>query len=115
MLLQVAEDGDLKLVDASDAWRHNTPLYCAIILSLVIAAMCSLLVVAMLVYTGLSMLKKINIELQACFPGTLLWPLTGYTSCTLWLGQCVYLCTAAAWPSICWLVQMLSACLMCSI
>lgn len=67
MLLQVADDGDVKLVDATNAWMHNLPLYCAIVLSLVIAAMCSLLVVAMLTYMGLGMLKKVNIELQVGF------------------------------------------------
>lgn len=62
--LQVPDGADLQFIDASSAWMSHTPLYAAIVLSLVISAMCGLLVVAMLVYAGLDVLNKINKDLQ---------------------------------------------------
>jgi uncharacterized integral membrane protein len=64
LLLQVADSGELQLVDATDGWKAHTPLYLAIVLSLVIAVLCALLVVVMLVLRGLDMLRKVNAELQ---------------------------------------------------
>lgn len=62
--LQEADNGDLQLADSTNGWMTHTPLYAAVILSLVIAIMCSLLVVMMLVFAGLGMLNKINKDLQ---------------------------------------------------
>jgi hypothetical protein len=63
-LLQVADNGDLQLVDATDGWKAHTPLYLAIVLSLVIAVLCALLVVGMLVLKGLDLLAAVNKDLQ---------------------------------------------------
>jgi len=66
--VQVTDGAELQFVDATTAWMSHTPLYAAIILSLVISAMCGLLVVAMLVYAGLDVLNKINKDLQVMIP-----------------------------------------------
>jgi hypothetical protein len=62
--LQVADNGELQLVDATDGWKSHTPLYLAIVLSLVIAVLCALLVVGMLLLSGLELLAKVNRDLQ---------------------------------------------------
>ena len=59
LLLQVADNGELQLVDATDAWVAHTPLYLAVVFSLVIAALCALLVLQ-----GLALLRKVNADLQ---------------------------------------------------
>lgn len=64
LCLQVADNGELQLVDATDAWVAHTPLYLAVMFSLVIAALCALLVVALLVLQGLALLRKVNADLQ---------------------------------------------------
>ncbi len=64
LLPQVLANGDLTLTDATNAWKEDGPLYAAIALSVVIAALCGMVVMGVVLYFGLKYLQQVNADLQ---------------------------------------------------